>query len=183
MWDVFLSHASEDKPAVVEPLYHLLKKMGLHVWYDAQTLTLGDSLRRKIDEGLANCRFGVVVLSKHFFAKEWPQKELDGLVAREDGKQKLILPVWHGVTQVEVAKFSPMLAGKVAVSMSQGLERVVEEILRAMQAGEQAPLANQKSNSAPEVSNSQLLEELRRLKETTLQVEPGRNPFDFGSDW
>ncbi|MDR1986713.1 MAG: toll/interleukin-1 receptor domain-containing protein [Treponema sp.] len=30
---------------------------------------MGDSLRRKIDKGLANSRFGVVVLSKSFINK------------------------------------------------------------------------------------------------------------------
>jgi hypothetical protein len=38
-------------------------------------------------------RFGVVILSPAFFAKEWPNKELDGLVAREDSRGKVILPI------------------------------------------------------------------------------------------
>jgi hypothetical protein len=62
------------------------------VWLDDCELTLGDSLRRSIDQGLAQSRFGVVILSPNFFAKEWPQKELDALVSREDGGQKVILP-------------------------------------------------------------------------------------------
>ncbi len=55
-WDVFISHASEDKKAVVLPLADALKKAGIKVWLDQQELRIGDSLREKIDEGLAKSR-------------------------------------------------------------------------------------------------------------------------------
>jgi hypothetical protein len=82
-YDVFLSHASEDKDAIVRPLYAALDAIGVSVWFDEAVLELGDSLRRKIDDGLARCRYGVVILSPRFLEKQWPQHELDGLVARE----------------------------------------------------------------------------------------------------
>jgi hypothetical protein len=50
------------------------------VWYDEFELRIGDSLRRKIDAGITGSRFGIVVLPPRFFAKGWPQYELDGLV-------------------------------------------------------------------------------------------------------
>ena len=81
---------------------------------------------------LANSRYGIVVLSKSFFAKKWPQDELDGLVAKERSGVKVILPVWHGVTKEDVENFSPILAGRLAVSTDLGLDNVVNEILRAM---------------------------------------------------
>ena len=74
---IFISHASEDKRTFVRPLAHALKGRGLQIWYDEFSLKLGDSLRRSIDRGLAECSAGVVVLSPSFFAKEWPQRELD----------------------------------------------------------------------------------------------------------
>jgi hypothetical protein len=82
-WDAFICHASEDKTNFVDPFAHRLRESGLSVWYDVFSLKLGDSLRRKIDEGLAQSRYGIVVLSKYFFSKEWPQSELDGLMSRE----------------------------------------------------------------------------------------------------
>ncbi|PYR64623.1 MAG: DUF1883 domain-containing protein, partial [Acidobacteria bacterium] len=96
---------------------------------DELSLTVGDSLRRKIDEGLANSRYGIVVLSKAFFAKDWPQRELDGLVSLEIGGRKVILPIWHGVTKADVAKFSPLLADRVAASSAEGIDSVVTKIL------------------------------------------------------
>lgn len=73
---LFISHASEDKSDVVRPLANALKEAGLTVWYDEFELRIGDSLRRKIDKGLASSRFGVVVLSKAFFGRGWPEYEL-----------------------------------------------------------------------------------------------------------
>lgn len=117
---------------MARPLADKLIEHGLEVWYDEYTLTLGDSLRRSIDRGLAGSRYGLVILSPNFFEKEWPQKELDGLVAREDGSEKRILPVWHNVNRKDVVSFSPPLADKLAVSTSKGLDHVVREILRVL---------------------------------------------------
>lgn len=131
-WDLFICHASEDKEAFVRPLAEALTARSLSVWYDETSLKLGDSLRAEIDKGLARSRFGVVVLSKHFFQKHWPQRELDGLANRERDGRKVILPVWHEVEENDVAEFSPTLAGRLAVRSSQGVGTVVEAIARAM---------------------------------------------------
>ena len=69
-WDVFISHASEDKEGFVRPLAKSLRQRGLRVWYDEFTLKVGDSLRRSIDRGLARSRYGVVVISPNFLRKE-----------------------------------------------------------------------------------------------------------------
>ena len=114
--DVFISHASEDKESLVRPLAQKLTEMGFDVWYDESTLKVGDSLREKIDQGLASSRYGVVVLSGSFFAKNWPQYELNGLVAREMHGGKVILPIWHKVSKDEVLSYSPTLADKVALN-------------------------------------------------------------------
>jgi len=132
-WDFFVCHASEDKESIVRELAEKLRENGFKVWYDEFTLKLGDSLRQKIDNGLANSRYGLVVLSVNFFKKEWPQKELDGLVARERREKKVILPIWHGVTRENVEKFSPILAGRLAASTDKGLDYVIGKIIKAIE--------------------------------------------------
>ena len=131
-WDAFICHASEDKADFVDLFARQLRDSGLTVWYDVFSLKLGDSLRRKIDEGLAKSRYGIVVLSKHFFSKEWPQNELDGLMSREIVGTKVILPIWHNITAEEVRINSPILAGRVAAKSEHGLEKVISEIREAM---------------------------------------------------
>ena len=95
-----------------------LGDLGANIFYDEATLRVGDSLRRRIDDGLARSRFGVVVLSEHFFKKEWPQRELDGLAAMEVQGMTRILPIWHKISKDEVAAKSPTLADKVALNSS-----------------------------------------------------------------
>lgn len=129
-WDAFISHASEDKEEVVLPLYELLTKKGMKVWVDKYEIFLGDSLRRKLDEGLTKSRFGIVILNEQFFQKEWTKKELDALLSREDGKEKVILPIWHKVDKSVITKNSPLLSDKIAISTNKGLEVVAEEIYR-----------------------------------------------------
>ncbi|MFZ1743277.1 MAG: DUF1883 domain-containing protein [Pontixanthobacter sp.] len=124
-FDVFISHASEDKDDVVRPLAEALRSSGLEVWYDEFELRIGDSLRRKIDRGLAGSKFGVVVLSQAFFGRGWPEYELDGLVTRAVNGDQILLPIWHNVSKKEVINYSASLADKLARSTS---THTVEEI-------------------------------------------------------
>jgi hypothetical protein len=130
-WDVFISHASEDKIAIARPLYEALCTHGVRVWFDDAELHIGDSLRRKIDQGLARSAFGVVILSEAFFAKGWPQYELDGIVTRSVAGEQNILPIWHKISKAEVRAQSPSLADKVARSTADyTAEEIAEEIAR-----------------------------------------------------
>ncbi|PYT47090.1 MAG: hypothetical protein DMG44_19270 [Acidobacteria bacterium] len=134
-WDVFISHASEDKTQLARPLASALNDRGISVWYDELSLKMGDSLRSSIDFGLANSRYGVVILSKDFFSKHWPIQELNGLAGKEAAGKKVILPVWHNVTAEEVRGFSPILADRLAVSSKEGLEKIVEQIIQVLDQG------------------------------------------------
>ncbi len=128
-YDVFVSHASEDKDEFVRDFVKSLQEYGLHVWYDEFTLRVGDSLRRSIDNGLRNSRYGIVVLSEAFFSKEWPQRELDGLFAREVNGEKVILPIWHKISKNEVLKFSPIIADMLALNTASfTIEEIAKEI-------------------------------------------------------
>ena len=133
--DVFISHATEDKGEVAKPLAEELSRLGLRVWYDDFELRVGDSLRRSIDSGLARSRFGIVVLSANFFRKNWPQYELDALVAKEMQQgEKVILPLWHKISKDVVIRYSPALAGKVALNTSQStIAELAERLNEAMQ--------------------------------------------------
>ena len=58
---VFISYASEDRADFVDSLATALRSSGLDVWYDQFVLRPGDSLREKIESGLAQCDYGIVV--------------------------------------------------------------------------------------------------------------------------
>jgi len=132
LWDVFVSHASEDKDEFVRPLVDRLRKMGLETWYDESSLTVGDSLRRSIEHGLSNSSYGVVVISPSFLKKEWPQRELDGLSSLETDGRTRILPVWYRVDRSAVAEHSPMLADRKALNANAGIDATAGALFAAI---------------------------------------------------
>lgn len=113
-YDFFISHAWEDKEAVAKPLADALIAKGAKVWLDKYEMTVGDSLRQSIDDGLAHSRYGIVILSETYFKKFWTGKELNGLFAKQEDGQKVILPVWHNISKDKVKEYSPILADMVA---------------------------------------------------------------------
>jgi len=128
-YDVFISHASEDKDSFVRPFVQALKEKEIVVWYDEFELRLGDSLRRSIDKGLNTSKYGIVVLSDAFFRKEWPQRELDGLFAREVNGEKVILPLWHKISKNEVISYSSIIADMLAINTTDfTIDEIAEKI-------------------------------------------------------
>ena len=132
-YDLFISHASEDKDAVARPLAEALTALGFAIWYDEEQLQIGSSLRTSIDAGLAESRYGVVILSRMFFEKPWTQQELNGLVAREmaDG-QDVILPLWHEVDAAFLTAKAPMIADRFALRTSIGIPEIAERLARRL---------------------------------------------------
>lgn len=150
-WDLFISHAHEDKKEVADPLAKAFRELGLKVWYDSFVITLGDSIRRKVDEGLSKSRFGLVILSHHFFKKKWPQKELDALASLEYANSKKILPVWHNLTHEDVAHYSPTLAGVLGVPTSEGLDSIIEQVMAVVRPdGAGSPTPTDSSRGLPQ---------------------------------
>ena len=117
-YDVFISHAWEDKESFTDEFVSELNKLNLRVWYDKNQIRWGDSMRAKIDEGLKKSKFGVVVLSPDYIkeGKYWTKAELDGLFQLESVNGKTLLPIWHNLTKKEVLAFSPIIANKLAMT-------------------------------------------------------------------
>jgi hypothetical protein len=138
-WDAFLSYAREDEGDVAVPLAGALQRAGLRVWLDRQVLKVGDPLLRRIQDGLADSRYGIPIISRHFLAKEWPQKELEGMMVMEDHGSKVILPVWHDISSGEIAAKAPVLAARLAARTTDGLERVTSQILEAVYSSAAVP--------------------------------------------
>ena len=109
-YDLFISHASEDKDAIVRPLATILERLSVRVWYDEFSLQRGDSLTASIDKGLQESRYGLVVLSKAFLSKKWPEYEYRSLMTREIDGERVILPLWYDVTKDDIKNLSLYLA-------------------------------------------------------------------------
>jgi TIR domain len=164
-WGAFVCHVTEDKKSFVMPLAQELEKFGIRVWLDKFVLKVGDSLRRKIDEGLSKSRYGIVVFSPAFFQKEWPQSELDGLFAREmEGKKKVILPIAHGISISELIDRVPLLAGKLILNSSEGVAEIARQLVKEIRP---QALKLDQSRADAQKANNRLLDQLQKF---------GKNP-------
>jgi hypothetical protein len=136
-WDIFISYASEDRDSVATPLAEALCDQGIRVWYDLFELVPGKPLLQSIDEGLRSSKFGIVILSPNFFAKQWTMRELGGLHSRsiQEGDRPFIIPVWYKLNAGDLVKYSPILSNLVAVIWDSGLETVVKQILSTILPG------------------------------------------------
>lgn len=132
-YDFFISHASEDKLIVAEPLAQALEILGAKVWLDRFELKIGDSLRESIDMGLRDAKKGIVILSEVYFQKFWTKKELNALFAKSVDGEKIILPVRHNISVDEVAHKSLLLADIFSLSTSENtIEEIARQIIKTM---------------------------------------------------
>ena len=113
--DIFICHASEDKPELIRPLVAALGKEDITCWVDEGEIRWGDSISQKVNEGLRISRFVMVVLSEVFLGKNWPKRELYAVLNLEAASGDVkVLPLLVGdksVRQSILAEF-PLLNDK-----------------------------------------------------------------------
>lgn len=110
-YDLFISHASNDKITYVRGLYEVLSQLGINIFYDEDSITWGDRWKDKILEGTASSEFAIIVISNSFFGREWTERELHEFLQRQnDSEQKMILPLLFGVSQEQLEEKYPQLA-------------------------------------------------------------------------
>lgn len=133
MYDVFISHASEDKENVARPLAFELLKRGYSVFLDELVIKLGDSLSKSINDGLSESKYCVLVLSNLFFAKNWTIAEMNSINSIQINlHEKKILPIWHNITFEDVRKNAPLLADLYAVNTEIGINMIADKIVDAI---------------------------------------------------
>lgn len=74
--DVFISHAGHDKEQYIQALTAAFVEKGITFWLDNIEIGWGDSITRKINDGLARSRFVLLCLSRAFLLRPWPEAEL-----------------------------------------------------------------------------------------------------------
>jgi photosystem II stability/assembly factor-like uncharacterized protein len=139
-YDVFICHATEDKQAVVAPLVKALQAANVSVWYDQESLVGGEMLLEALQRAIDESRLAVVVFSDVFFRKHWTQEELKMIFESEAKRGRIVLfPVLHGVSYDDIkdryhldSQQNHKLDERYCVNASEGVERIVSELLRAL---------------------------------------------------
>ncbi|HTF06237.1 MAG TPA: toll/interleukin-1 receptor domain-containing protein [Bacteroidia bacterium] len=130
-YDVFISHAFEDKNSFANELAMELTKSGLKVWYSGYQLKLGDSIAGSINQALKGATFGIVVISPIYLKKQWAMNELNALFAQET-EQIRILPILHNITVEGIKEHFPILADRYTISSEAGMDTIVKKVWQAM---------------------------------------------------
>jgi TIR domain len=130
----FICHAFTDKEAIARPLAERLRESVGTIWYDEYSLRVGDSLRESIENGLKRSDRCVIILSKAFLKNQgWAKREFDSIYTREIvEKRKVILPVWVDVSRDNLYQYSPILADRVGVMWSEGIDSVVAKLATSL---------------------------------------------------
>jgi hypothetical protein len=131
-WDAFICHSTSDKEGLVLPLAQGLKQAGFKIWLDDWCLEVGVSPSQSIGAGLRNSRYGIVILSRAFFAGNWPRREM----ARESASARVILPVWYQISVDDVKENEPLLADQVAAKSEEGIPAIVDRLTRVLRLGQ-----------------------------------------------
>lgn len=129
--DVFICHASEDKLEIARPLVQALSDVGISYWYDEAEIIWGDSIPKRVNEGLKISKYVVVLLSESFISKNWPQREFNSAINIEaTSGQVRVLPLLVGnnteIKQI-IAKY-PILNDKSYLKWTDGLSKIIEAL-------------------------------------------------------
>lgn len=130
-YDVFISHAVEDKLPIANDLCKHLEKAGLRVWYSGADLQAGDSIHETIRIDLPKSRYAVVILSEHYLSKKWTMKEYYMLQAQEKAGRKVILPVLFDITAADLQD-DVYMADKFAIPYAKGMDHVIHKLLEVI---------------------------------------------------
>ncbi|TGQ13582.1 toll/interleukin-1 receptor domain-containing protein [Mesorhizobium sp. M00.F.Ca.ET.217.01.1.1] len=111
----FLSYSFDDRD-LAEIIARRLVAEGIETWWAEWEISAGDSLRRKIDEGLGNCTHFIVLLTPNAMKKPWVQQEMDAGLVRKIAGQARFIPLRHGLAAQDLP---PLLSGVLSPEVDQ----------------------------------------------------------------
>lgn len=126
-YDVFVSYAKEDSD-FAKNLVKALKAKNISVWYDGGELRLGDSILRRIEDGLEHSDFFLLLLSPEYFRKPWTQFER-GVALGRGGKGRILPVLLKHFERKELVRIAPSIADTMGIEADKySLEEVATMI-------------------------------------------------------
>ncbi|MGE3228642.1 MAG: TIR domain-containing protein [Hyphomicrobium sp.] len=152
-FEIFISHAREDKAAIARPIHEACARLGLKAFLDEEHIGWGESFTKKINTALGAARTVVAVVSSNSVGKEWPLAEVNTALALEISGQKRVLPVMVG--EPDLSKL-PLIRSKnwhVWDGDADRVARVLRELMGAS-GGKPSRGAQGAAGSVPQVPRS-----------------------------
>jgi hypothetical protein len=123
----FISYSHKDKP-FVSKLVGDLASMGANVWVDLVEMKVGDSIVRKIQDGIEESEWLIIVLSPDSVESKWVKTELSAALVNELEKDKVfILPLLYRVCKIPLLLRDKVYADFTS-SYDEGLKALVDRI-------------------------------------------------------
>jgi retron-type reverse transcriptase len=128
-FDVFISHASEDKDEVARPVFEACAKLGLKAFLDEAHIGWGQSFTQKINTALGSARTVLAIISNTSVAKEWPIVEVNTALSLEVTGQKKVVPLIVG--KPDLSKL-PLINGKDSMTWNGDAMAVAKRVQAAV---------------------------------------------------
>ncbi len=130
MWDIFICHVQEDRIEFAQPLALAMQRAGLRVKSDTTEISSRDGLQEIIDRGLAQSRYGVVIVSQNYIENTWAKKGLIEFSGQAQDLNNIILIVCHPSKQQDILEILQESKSCLTVLFDNGIEGLVQDLLR-----------------------------------------------------
>lgn len=124
-YDIFISHASEDRAAVARPIFEACERLGLKAFLDEEHIAWGEAFTRKINVALGAARTVLAIVSSTSVTKDWPLTEVNTALALEVAGDKIVVPLIVG--RPDLSRL-PLIRGKDYLEWSGDPVQVVRRL-------------------------------------------------------
>lgn len=127
MSQVFLSYSNKDRE-MARKIANELKGEGIDVWFDEWSIHVGDSIVQKIEQGLKESKFLVILLTRSSIESGWVEKEWHNKIEEEAKKRKVVvLPV-----KGDDSTTPELLKDKKYCDLTKGFEEALRELVTSI---------------------------------------------------
>lgn len=123
----FLSYGFEDRE-LAETIANSLQVNGIETWWAEWEIGSGDSIRRKIDAGLAKCTHFIVLLTPTSIGRPWVNEEIDAGFMRKVSEQTRFIPLRCGLAPDALPPLMRSMLSPSVEKDGSGLEQLFQDI-------------------------------------------------------
>ncbi len=145
-YEIFLSHASEDKAGIARPIFEACKKAGLKAFLDEDHIGWGENFTKKINTALGAARTVLIVVSSNSVSKDWPLAEINTALAFEVERKKRVVALVVG--KPDLSKL-PLIKAKNFMTWTGDPTPVVAALKKAVHPSQ--PAAIRAATSVPAI--------------------------------